>query len=102
MKIRMKVDISGTRNGEPWPARGETIDLPTDEAQSLIDSNMAEAVAKAKAESARQAREEQKRLADQQRAAARAEKARPAPQPKTETELKAARDARYAARKNRK
>jgi hypothetical protein len=52
MKIRMKVDISGTRNGEPWPARGEVIDLPTDEAQSLIDSNMAEAITKAKAETA--------------------------------------------------
>jgi len=52
MKIRMKVDISGTRNGEPWPARGEIIDLPTDEAQSLIDSDMAETIAKAKAETA--------------------------------------------------
>ncbi|MEY4373220.1 MAG: hypothetical protein RL219_1989 [Actinomycetota bacterium] len=52
MKIRMKVDISGTRNGEPWPAQGEIIDLPDDEAQSLIDNNMAEAVAKTKAETA--------------------------------------------------
>lgn len=52
MKIRMKVDVSGTRNGEPWPARGDTIDLPADEAQSLIDSNMAEAASNTKIETA--------------------------------------------------
>lgn len=52
MKIRMKVDISGTRNGEPWPAKGEIIDLPADEAQSLIDGNMAETIAKTKTETA--------------------------------------------------
>lgn len=61
-----------------------------------------EAAAQAKAAAAREAREEQKRLDEEKRAAAKAEKERPAPVQKTEAELKAARDARYAARKNRK
>lgn len=61
-----------------------------------------EAAAAAKAAKAREAREEKQRLADGKRAEALAAKIK-AEQPKrTEAELKAARDARYAARKNRK
>jgi hypothetical protein len=65
-----------------------------------------EAAAAAKAAKARQAREEKQRLADEKRAQARAEKekaeAKAEVPKKTEAELKAARDARYAARKSRK
>ncbi len=73
-----------------------------------------EAAAEAKAAAARAAREEKQRLADEkqrlaeeEREAAKAEQARldeanAPPPPKTEEELKAARDARYAARKKRK
>ena len=32
MKIRMLVDIAGTRNGIEWPPRGEVIDIPDLEA----------------------------------------------------------------------
>ncbi|WP_379921774.1 DUF6481 family protein [Erythrobacter sp. R86502] len=66
-----------------------------------------EAQAEAKAAKARQAREEKQRLAEEKKAeakreeAARAEALAPPPK-KTEAELKAARDARYAARKSRK
>lgn len=61
-----------------------------------------EAAAAAKAALVRQAREDNQRLIEEKRAAAKAEKTK-AEQPKrTEAELKAARDARYAARKNRK
>ncbi|MBO0917534.1 hypothetical protein [Streptomyces laculatispora] len=42
MKVRMKVQMSGTRNGEEWPARGEVADLPTGEAQHLVASGIAE------------------------------------------------------------
>lgn len=65
-----------------------------------------EALAAEKSAKVREAREEKQRLAEEKRAAAKqaaeqeAEKAN-APK-KTEAELKAARDARYAARKNRK
>lgn len=41
MKVRMLADISGTRNGEDWPKRGETVDLPDGEAKDLIESRMA-------------------------------------------------------------
>jgi len=66
-----------------------------------------EAATEAKAAAARAAREEKQRLAEEEREAAKAEAARleeaNAPPPKkTEEELKAARDARYAARKKRK
>ncbi|MCZ8370449.1 MAG: DUF6481 family protein [Porphyrobacter sp.] len=61
-----------------------------------------EAAASAKAALARQARDDKQRLAEEKRAAAKADKMK-AEQPKrTEAELKAARDARYAARKSRK
>ncbi|WP_406462965.1 hypothetical protein OHB07_16170 [Streptomyces sp. NBC_00111] len=45
MRIRMKQTISGTRNGEEWPARGEIADIPTGEAQHLVASGVAEEVA---------------------------------------------------------
>lgn len=61
-----------------------------------------EASAEAKAAATRQARADRQRLADEKRAAAQQAQAK-AEQPKrTEAELKAARDARYAARKSRK
>lgn len=37
--------ISGTRNGETWPGRGGEVDLPDDEAETLIAQGMAEAAA---------------------------------------------------------
>ena len=42
MKIVLKHQISGTRNGETWPAPGSTIDLPDDEAVVLLGQGMAE------------------------------------------------------------
>ncbi|WP_327180459.1 hypothetical protein OG599_35200 (plasmid) [Streptomyces sp. NBC_01335] len=44
MKIRMLQQMSGTRNGEDWPARGAVTDLPTGEAQHLVASGIAEEV----------------------------------------------------------
>ncbi len=43
MRVTMHHQISGTRNGQPWPARGEDIDLPDDEAQALIAQSAATA-----------------------------------------------------------
>jgi hypothetical protein len=40
----MKVQLSGTRNGQDWPARGSEIDLPDAEAVGYIDAGMAEPV----------------------------------------------------------
>lgn len=36
MMITMRRQISGTRDGVDWPAPGESIDLPDDEAAQLI------------------------------------------------------------------
>lgn len=43
MKIRMLVDMPGARDGEPWPGKGETADLPTATAAHLVASGVAEA-----------------------------------------------------------
>ncbi|GGZ28455.1 hypothetical protein GCM10010387_22400 [Streptomyces inusitatus] len=42
MRVRMKVQISGTRDGQLWPERGQTIDLPDSEAALLIATGIAE------------------------------------------------------------
>jgi hypothetical protein len=44
MKVRMLQPLSGTRNGEPWPAVGETVDLPRHEADKLVNNGTAEPV----------------------------------------------------------
>lgn len=41
MKVRLRGDISGTRDGQDWPPRGTVIDLPDDEAASLCQTGMA-------------------------------------------------------------
>lgn len=45
MKVKMKIAISGTRNGEPWPRTGEKTDLPDQEAAELCAAGLAEPVA---------------------------------------------------------
>lgn len=40
-KVYMKVQISGTRNGEDWPAPGELVNLPDDETATLINAGLA-------------------------------------------------------------
>ncbi|MEU9285967.1 hypothetical protein AB0D57_14885 [Streptomyces sp. NPDC048275] len=46
MRIRMLVEMpdGATRNGEPWPPKGELADLPTAEAAHLVASGVAEEV----------------------------------------------------------
>ncbi len=41
--VRLLVDISGTRDGEDWPGKGEVVDLPADEADHMIAGGLAEA-----------------------------------------------------------
>ena len=43
MKVRMIVEISGTRDGEEWPRRGGVIDLPDAEAADYIAAGLCEA-----------------------------------------------------------
>ncbi|WP_146066203.1 hypothetical protein [Streptomyces sp. ZL-24] len=44
MRIRMRIAMSGLRNGKPWPPVGQVTDLPTGEAQHLCASGIAEEV----------------------------------------------------------
>jgi hypothetical protein len=41
MRVKMKVDMSGTRDGVPWPPRGTPIDLPEAEALQYLNADMA-------------------------------------------------------------
>jgi hypothetical protein len=43
MIVTMRRQISGTRDGVDWPAPGETIEVPDEEAASLIQLGHAEA-----------------------------------------------------------
>jgi hypothetical protein len=45
MLVRMRVGVSGMRDGRDWPARGAVIDLPDDEAAHYCANGMAEPVA---------------------------------------------------------
>ncbi|WP_452089363.1 hypothetical protein [Bacillus wiedmannii] len=42
MRVRMKVTISGTRDGQPWPERGQSVDLPDGEAKQMVAAGLAE------------------------------------------------------------
>jgi hypothetical protein len=44
MKVRLTQTISGTRDGKPWPAAGEEIDLPESEAVAMLQNGTAKAV----------------------------------------------------------
>ncbi|MGY0060858.1 hypothetical protein ACWY4P_30660 [Streptomyces sp. LZ34] len=44
MRIRLLGDVSGLRNGKPWPKRGTIITIPDDEGDALCASGMAERV----------------------------------------------------------
>ncbi|OKK06419.1 hypothetical protein AMK26_10360 [Streptomyces sp. CB03234] len=44
MRIRMLVDMTGTRDGQPWPNKGQEADLPTAAAAHLVASGVAEEV----------------------------------------------------------
>jgi hypothetical protein len=43
MRVRMKIAISGSRNGADWPPAGGEIDLPDEEAEHLVSIGLATA-----------------------------------------------------------
>ena len=54
MRVEMKIQVQGLRDGERWPGIGETIELPDDEAELLIAQGYA-VPAKTKAKKAEEA-----------------------------------------------
>ena len=43
MKVQMVVQISGTRDGADWPAPGGILEVPAEEAGSLVGNGFAKA-----------------------------------------------------------
>lgn len=41
MKVKLNVGLTGTRNGEDWPAKGEVVDLPDAEAVDMLNAGLA-------------------------------------------------------------
>jgi hypothetical protein len=59
VKVKMKVGISGSRNGRPWPDIGEEVTLPDQEGKEMCEAGLAEPVAeKPKAETRSEAKTE--------------------------------------------
>lgn len=52
MKVKMKVEITGTRDGVEWPARGEELEVSDEEGRDLCASGVAEPVKEDKTEKA--------------------------------------------------
>lgn len=44
MKVKLKVQLSGTRDGVPWPAIGSVVELPAAEARDMVTSGTADTV----------------------------------------------------------
>lgn len=42
--VKLKFQLSGNRNGLPWPPAGTVVELPVDEAETLLRIGMAEEV----------------------------------------------------------
>lgn len=41
MKVYMTAQISGMRDGKPWPAPGEPIEVPSEEGETLVRNGLA-------------------------------------------------------------
>lgn len=41
MKVKMKVVMSGTRNGESWPLPGNDVEVPDDEGANMCANGLA-------------------------------------------------------------
>jgi hypothetical protein len=63
MKIRMKVDVSGLRNGRTWPKRGTAVDVSDAEGAELCAAGLAVPVSGADAETRSRPVDEERRPA---------------------------------------
>lgn len=44
MLVKMRAEISGVRDGQPWPPVGGTVEIPDDEAMLMLRNGTAEPV----------------------------------------------------------
>lgn len=61
MKVRMKTQITGSRNGVRWPAAGGEVDLPDNEAADLCAAGLAEPMVEDRVEKAVPSKRAEKR-----------------------------------------
>jgi hypothetical protein len=61
VKVRMKVGISGSRNGRPWPDIGEEVTLPDQEGKEMCEAGLAEPVAEKPKAETREAKTEERK-----------------------------------------
>jgi hypothetical protein len=57
----MKVGISGSRNGRPWPDIGEEVTLPDQEGKEMCEAGLAEPVAEKPKAETREAKAEERK-----------------------------------------
>lgn len=55
MRVKLLVNVSGTRDGVEWPARGSEVDLPEAEARDMVAAGLAAACEAAAAPVAKKA-----------------------------------------------
>ena len=61
MKVKMRAQLTGTRDGVDWPAVGEEVDLSDEEAKDLIHAGIAEPIVEDKTEKAVAPKSEQRK-----------------------------------------
>lgn len=64
MKIRMKSQVSGTRNGVKWPSAGEKIEVSDEEGAALCRGGLAEPVTEDRVEKAVAPEPEERHVCD--------------------------------------
>ncbi len=50
MKVRLKIQITGTRDNKSWPAPGKTVELPDAEGAKLCAAGLADPVVEDRSE----------------------------------------------------
>lgn len=50
MKVKLSISVSGLRDGKPWPARGEIIEVPDQEGADMCAAGQAEPVVEDRSE----------------------------------------------------
>lgn len=70
MHVRMKIDVSGSRDGEPWPKRGEAFEVADAEGADLCASGLATPVVESDVEKAVEADDSEQRTLTKEKSSA--------------------------------
>lgn len=70
MKVKMRAEVSGSRNGRPWPRPGEEITVPDQEGMDLCAAGIAEPVSQRERDRAETREEKTRDVAEERRSEA--------------------------------